>query len=92
MQSLKRQVGWYNGMLLLTLVFAVVLFVSQPWIPLLLAGSLALALLVGSLVYLSKLIQQAKDEHHPHHWVLKPISKDLRPIPYHQHGPLPPLV
>lgn len=92
MHSLNRQTGWYNGMLLLTLVFAVVLFVSQPWIPLVFGLALGIGLLVGSLVYLAKILQQVHEEHGHRHWVLKRIARDFRPIPrHHPHGPLPPL-
>lgn len=48
MTSLHRQLGWYNGAIMVTLVIVMVLFMAQPWIPLLLLAAAGCAIVVMS--------------------------------------------
>ena len=64
MKSLKRQGGWYNGVAAITLMAVVVLFATQPWIPLMLlvAGGVCVAA-----IYLEKGIEKGGEYVH-HYW------------------------
>jgi hypothetical protein len=46
---LGKQAGWYTGALMFAIMTAIVVFVAQPWIPLLLAAALAVALMIAGI-------------------------------------------
>lgn len=67
MNTPRKQAGWYNGALIVTLVMAVVLFISQPWIPLLLGVTLGAVMAVIGLSHgADHLKHWYQDHHHPH--------------------------
>ncbi|MDC7701571.1 hypothetical protein [Vogesella indigofera] len=67
MTSLRKQRGWYNGAYLFTAIFVLVLFMSQPWLPLLLLAALAGAGIVIGIARGSHYLKQWLSEH-PLHW------------------------
>ena len=66
MKSLHRQAGWYTGALMFTLVMAIVLFVSQPWIPLALLTALIVALAVIGVSHGMDSLKHWYQDHHTH--------------------------
>lgn len=70
MKSLKRQTGWYNSAAAISLMAVVVLFIAQPWIPLMIA--VAGAFCIGA-IYLEKGVEKGGEylhhyrELHHHH-------------------------
>ncbi len=69
MTSLRKQRGWYNGAYLFTAIFVLVLFMSQPWLPLLLVAALAGAGIVIGVARGGHHLKQWMSEHNPHwHW------------------------
>lgn len=63
-RPLQKQAGWYTGALMFFILFAVVLFVAQPWIPLLLAAALAVALVIAAITHGSEYLKRWYHDHH----------------------------
>ncbi|SCK19382.1 hypothetical protein [Vogesella sp. LIG4] len=66
MSSLRRQRGWYNGALMMALVLVLVLFMAQPWIPLLLLAALGSAAVVTFTMRGGSFLKEWYRQHHPH--------------------------
>ncbi|WP_174874561.1 hypothetical protein [Vogesella oryzae] len=66
MTSRRRQQGWYNGAYMVTAVLAIVLFMAQPWIPLLLLAAMGGAAVVIAIARGGRQLQQWLRQHHPH--------------------------
>lgn len=66
MKSLHRQAGWYTGALMFAIVIALVVFISQPWIPLVLGAALLVALVVIAASHGAEHFKKWYEErHHP---------------------------
>lgn len=66
MTSLHRQQGWYNGAIMVTLVIVLVLFMAQPWIPLLLLAAAGGAAMVMGVARGSHRLWRWLQFHYPH--------------------------
>ena len=66
MTGLHRQQGWYNGAIMLTLVIVMVLFMAQPWIPLLLLAAAGSAAVVMGAARGGQRLRRWLQFHYPH--------------------------
>lgn len=66
MRSLRKQAGWYTGALMFAALIAIVVFISQPWIPLLLAAATLVALAVVGISRGGEYVKRWYHDHHTH--------------------------
>ncbi|MFC3531019.1 hypothetical protein ACFOLG_02360 [Vogesella facilis] len=67
MTSVRKQRGWYSGAYMVTAVLAIVLFMAQPWIPLLLLAAMGGAAVVIAVGRGGRHLQHWYQQHHSHH-------------------------
>ncbi|MDN0075439.1 hypothetical protein QU481_11105 [Crenobacter sp. SG2303] len=60
MKTLRKQGGWYNGLMMFAIVIAIVVFAAQPWI------LLAMLVTLG-VVYALQLLSQGIEHWRHHH-------------------------
>lgn len=65
MKSLHKQAGWYTGALMFAIVVAALVFISQPWIPLLLGAAVLVALAVVGASHGAEHLSKWYHDRHP---------------------------
>ncbi|EEG08477.1 hypothetical protein [Pseudogulbenkiania ferrooxidans] len=66
MKSQGKQGGWYTGLLMISIIMVVVLFVSAPWIPLALLAALAVVGVIQGISWLFDNWKHRHDHTHAH--------------------------